>query len=171
MSEPMTDRAAWIKARLGDELGLSDDDLAALYQTTPGQLTEQLTASTDAPEAVVKQIIADIDGAAAHKARTAINDTQLATLKSWIGRYPIRKLVPLETVSGLAWRLTADDAQWIAFRLADVIGLDFAASDVLRQRLNRVALSYEAAQPPWNDDLRAQITAIAIKLAELTGVL
>ena len=171
MSDSTTDRVEWIKSRIGDELGFSEEDLAALYKMSPADLNKQIGQFDQDVEILVAQILADVNAAINANRQAVVTETHIAAIKALIARYPIRKLVPLKAIQGPAWRLTADDAQWVAYRLADVINLDFASSDTLRRRLNRIALSYGADQPPWDDALRSQILNTSLYLCQLAGVL
>jgi hypothetical protein len=163
--------AAWIKIRIGDELGLTEDDLTRLYGVTPNRLDSHLVGLAADPEAAVQRILADVHAAGtAHRVIT-LSDEQIAAARQLVADYPFHPLSPLEAALGHAWRLSSDDAQWVAFRIADLIGLDFASSDIIRLRLNRLGVSYELEVPGVDAAFRNRVADTAVYLSELAGVL
>ncbi|MHB8626618.1 MAG: hypothetical protein ACYDBJ_01315 [Aggregatilineales bacterium] len=163
--------AAWIKTRIGDELGLTEDDLARLYGALPGDLDSHLVGLAPDSEAAVQRILADVNAASAAHRVVILSDEQITAARQLVADYPFHPLSPLAAALGHAWRLGSDDAQWIAFRIADLIGLDFASSDILRLRLNRLGLSYEPDVPGFNAAFRNRVADTALYLSELVGVL
>lgn len=163
--------AAWIKTRIGDELGLTEDDLARLYGVSPNDLDRYLVRLAADPEAVVQHILADVHATGTTHRRVHLTDEQIASARQLVADYPFHPLSPLEAALGHAWRLGSDDAQWVAFRIADVIGLDFASSDILRLRLNRLGLSYEPEFPEFDTAFRNRVADTTLYLSELAGVL
>jgi len=163
--------AAWIKARIGDELGLTEDDLVRLYGLSPNDLDRYLVRLAADPEAAVQRILADVNASGTAHRLIHLSDEQIAVARRLVADYLFHPLSPLEAALGHAWRLSSDDAQWVAFRIADVIGLDFAASDILRLRLNRLGLSYESEVPEFNAAFRNRVADTALYLSELSGVL
>ena len=163
--------AAWIKTRIGDELGLTEDDLARLYGVGPNDLDRHLVRLAADPEAAVQRILADVNATGTTHRLIHLSDEQITEARRLVADYPFHPLSPLEAALGHAWRLSSDDAQWVAFRIADVIGLDFASSDILRLRLNRLGLSYESRVPDFDATFRNRVADTALYLSELAGVL
>ena len=170
MNNPMA-QVAWIRARIGDELGLTDDDLARLYSVLPGDLDRHLIGLAVDPEAAVQRVLADVNAVGAANRTITLSDEQIAAARQLVADYSFHPLSPLEAALGHAWRLSSDDAQWVAFRIADLIGIDFATSDILRLRLNRLGLSYEPDMPPFDAAFRNRVADTALYLSELAGVL
>jgi hypothetical protein len=163
--------AAWIKTRIGDELGLTEDDLARLYGVMPNDLDRYLVRLAADPEAAVQRVLADVNTTSTTHRHVQLSDEQITAARRLVADYPFHPLSPLEAALGHAWRLSSDDAQWVAFRIADVIGLDFASSDILRLRLNRLGLSYEPGVPEFDAAFRNRVADTALYLSELSGVL
>ncbi len=168
----MTD-TAWIKARLADEFGLSEDDLARLYGLNRDDLDAHLAALEDGQSStIVNRLISDVDAVRVGYRTVQVSDAQIEASRALLINYRFYPLIALDAAGHQhAWRLSGDDAQWIAFRISDVIGLDFEASDVLRLRLNRVAVGYGDNSPTLDGAFRDRIADIAFFLAELSGVL
>ncbi len=164
-------QAAWIRVRIGDELGLTEDDLARLYGVLPGDLDRHLVGLAADSEAAVQRVLTDVNAASNAYRTVILSDEQIAAARQLVADYPFHPLSPLEAALGHAWRLSSDDAQWVAFRIADLIGLDFATSDILRLRLNRLGLSYEPDVPAFDAAFRNRVADTALYLSELAGVL
>ncbi len=166
------DPVEWIIARIGDELGFTADDLAKLYGVTASELPAHLQTLGEAPEEVVTRILADLDAARVGYRQIQVSDDHIRDTRAVLADYPFHPLIRLESANQkIAWRLSGDDAQYVAFRTADVLGLDFAASDTLRLRLNRLALRHGDALPPVDATFRDLVADVTFYLAEFSGVL
>jgi hypothetical protein len=134
-------------------------------------LDRHLVGLSADPEAAVQRILADVNAAGATYRVITLSDEQIAAARRLVADYLFHPLSPLEAALGHAWRLSSDDAQWVAFRIADLVGLDFAVSDVVRLRLNRLGLSYEPDVPTLDAAFRNRVADTALYLSELAGVL
>src|SRR5579859_1603043 len=167
----MENAAHWIKSRIGDDLGLTEDDLMRLYGISPVQLDRYLVGLAADPEDAVQRVLSDVNAASANHRLITLSDDQIDQARRIVADYPFHPLSQLDAVLGHAWRLSSDDAQWVAFRIADLLGLDFPSSDVLRLRLNRLGLSYEPEFPEFDAAFRNRVADTTLYLSELAGVL
>jgi hypothetical protein len=162
----------WIVARIGDELGFAPEDLSTLYGVEISELGGQLETLGEAPEEIVTRILADLDALRVGYRQIQVSDDQIRQTRAILADYLFHPLIRLETADQhTAWRLSGDDAQYVAFRSADILGLDFAASDTLRLRLNRLALRHGEALPPVDERFRDLVADVTFYLAEFSGVL
>ncbi len=163
---------SWIKARLGDEFGLVDEDLLKLYGLAPAELDDYLVTLGNSPAAVANRLISDLDAVRVGYRTIQISDEQMNAVLALLAAYPFHPMIALDTASHQkAWRLSGDDAQWVAFRVADLLGIDFEASDTLRRRLNRVAVWPRENAPAIDDEFLRRVADVTFYLAELSGVL
>ncbi len=166
--------STWVKARLSNELGLTTPDLERLYGLVPDALDEQLAALGNElgdGDAVVNRVISDVDALRMGYRTIQINDEQIAAARTLLATGKFDPLIALDAAGHMrAWRLSGDDAQWLAYRFADLIRLDFDAGDVLRLRLNRVAVGYGEFPPAADRAFRDRIADILFYLAELSGL-
>src|SRR5258708_6293606 len=138
----------WIKARVGDELGLSADDLTRLYGIDANALDKQLTTLGSDNQTVYERVLSDVDAVRVGYRQIQVSDDQIADIRKLLSTYPFHPLVGVQTADAQsAWRLSGDDAQFVAFRAADAVGIDFDCGEVLRLRLNRLVIWPDAPQP------------------------
>lgn len=162
----------WIRKRLTEEVGLVEDDLLRLYGVTAAELDDYLISLGSSPAEVISRILSDLDAVRVGYRTVQVTDEQIATIRALLATCRFTPLISMETATHqIAWRLSGDDAQWVAYRASDVIGLDFEASDVLRLRLNRLAIWSGAEAPPFDDKFRDRVADVTFYLAELSGVL
>jgi hypothetical protein len=164
--------AHWIKARVADELGLTESDLARLYSLEESALDAYLGSLAADPNDGVSRVLADLDTIRVQHRKMSLNTEQIESIRELVGSYLFHPLISLPAASGnLAWRLSGDDAQWVAFRAADLLNIDFNASDVLRLRLNRLVVFNSDDAPPVDEVFCDHLAHITCYLAELSGVL
>ncbi len=162
----------WVKTRIGDELGLSADDLARLYRVNAGALDQHLASLGNTPQAVSERVLTDIDAVRQQRRPFVISEEQTVALWGLLSAYPFHPLVATRTASGSnGWRLSKDDAQYAAFRMADIVGLDFERGDVLRLRLHRLIIWPTDETPGDTQGFLDSVVKVAAYLAELSGVL
>jgi hypothetical protein len=165
---------AWVKARISNELGFAASDLERVYGLTPDALDAQLTAlgaELGGGEALVNRLMGDVDALRMGYRTVQINDDQIAATRALLAKCKFDPPIPLDAAGHAhAWRLSSDDAQWVAYRFADLIGLGFEAGDMLRLRLNRIVIAYGDLPPVMEAKLRDRIADILFYLAELSGL-
>lgn len=168
----MSSSADWIKMRIGDELGLVAEDLVRLYGVPLPDLDTHLTALESSPQAAVQRILSDVDGVRMGYRIIIVTDQHLAAIRERLRTYPFHPLVSAAGADGaIGWHLGGDDAQFVAFRMADIVGIDFDWSDVLRMRLHRLILHYSDQSPEITPTFRDRVVDVAAYLIELTGIL
>lgn len=164
--------ATWIKARVGDELGLVEDDLARLYGIDASGVNKHLTTLGGDSQVIYEQVLSDVDAVRVGYRQVQVNDDQIAGLRDLLSAYPFHPLVSVPTSDGqIGWRLGSDDAQFVAFRAADAVGMDFEWGEVLRSRLNRAIIWPDAAMPKFDQTFRDRVADVTFYLLELSGVL
>ena len=164
--------AAWVKTRIGDELGLTDDDLARLYGVNASALDRHLASLGKENNSIYERILSDVDAARTGYRQLEVSDENIAAIRKLLKSYPFHPLVSVPMASGdIGWRLSTDDAQFVAFRAADVVGMDFDWGEVLRTRLNRAIIWPDSNMPETNQAFKDRVADITFYLMELTGVL
>ncbi|HVO43339.1 MAG TPA: hypothetical protein VMT34_11980 [Aggregatilineales bacterium] len=163
----------YVKARLGDTLGFSENDLARLYGVAVGRpLDARLVSLAPDAAAIVDRILGDIEAARAGYRQIALNEDQMAAIADTLRNYRFHSLVSLLAADGsVAWKLSADDAQYVAFRSADVVAMDFELSEVLRARLKRMVIWPEPSPPSDDRAFRDHVAELLLYLIELAGIL
>src|SRR5207244_1952393 len=112
---------------------LSDNDLAALYGIEVRTLDKHLAGLALDTQATYECVLSDVDSVRIGYRQIEVNDEQIATIRKLLVDYPFHPLVSVVTADdSVGWRLSADDAQWVAFRAADVVGIDFEPGEALR---------------------------------------
>jgi hypothetical protein len=164
--------AAWIKTRVGDELGLTDDDLVRLYGIDAKALNGHLATLGNDSQSAYEQILSDVDAVRVGYRQVQVDDGHIAAIRKLLNAYPFHPLVSIPMADGqIGWRLGGDDAQYVAFRTADAVGIDFEWGEVLRTRLNRAIIWPDTAMPQFNKAFRDRVADITFYLVELSGVL
>lgn len=167
----MSINTMFVIARVGDELGLSPDDLAALYNTRPDALEALLSSLGTDEAAICARVFEDIDAARMMYRRAHFDSDAMAALRKVLETYPLHPLASMTLADGTTgWRLGTDDAQYLAFRAADVMGLAFEAGEALRVRLRRVAIWTDATPPEQAAILHMRILNVIGRLAELCSI-
>ena len=163
---------ARVKTRISDELGLTDEDLARLYNVDVKQLNRHLTSMGKDENAVSQQILSDVDAARVNYRLLQVTDEHIAAARQMLREYIFHPLVTTPMAAGgVGWRLSLDDAQFVAFRMADIVGVDYDWSDVLRSRLHRLIIWPEESRPAINQAFYDRVAEMTFFLIELTGVL
>src|SRR5260221_11317013 len=96
-----TVNAAWVKTRIGDELGLSDADLAALYGIDMRTLDKHLAGLATDTQATYERVLSDVDSVRVGYRQLEVSDEQIAAIRQPLVNYPFHPLVSV---------VTADDA-------------------------------------------------------------
>jgi hypothetical protein len=162
----------WVKTRIGDELGLSANDLAHLYGVGANALDRHLASLGKTAQAVSERILADVDSARLSHRQLEVTQEQIAALWRLLKPYRFHPFVAALLADGAAgWRLSKDDAQFVAFRTADIVGVDFEWGDVLRLRLHRLVIWPAEETPGDAQAFVDRVIKVAAYLAELSGVL
>ena len=163
---------AWVKNRVADELGLTEDDLAHLYGVEVRALDKHLATFGKDNQSVYERILSDVDAARIGYRQIEVNDDQISALRQILGRYRFHPLVSIPTADGVVgWRLSGDDAQYVAFRAADIAQFDFDWGEALRLRLNRAILWPDEHKPDTNNEFRDRVADVTFYLMELSGIL
>ncbi len=161
----------WIKNRIGDELGLAADDLARLYNIDPAQLDQHLRSMGKINQAVYEQLLSDIEGMRTGYRLIQVDNDQRTAMRALMHDYIFHPLVATSMVDGdVGWRLGIDDAQFVAFRTADIVGIDFDWGDMLRLRLHRLIIWPDTARPKFDQAFQDRLVEVISYLVELTGV-
>jgi hypothetical protein len=161
----------FVMARIGDELGLSPDNLAALYDIRPNTLETFLSSLGTDEGAICARVLEDLDAARLMYRRAHFDSDAMAALRKVLEGYPLHPLASMTLADGsTGWRLGADDAQYLAFRTADAMGLAFEAGEALRVCLKRVAIWMDAALPERAVILHTRIVDVIGYLAELCSI-
>jgi hypothetical protein len=161
-----------VKTRISDELGLTDEDLARLYNVDASQLNRHLTSMGKDENAVSQQILSDVDAARVNYRLLQVNDEHVAAARQMLHEYIFHPLVATPMADGsIGWRLSLDDAQFVAFRIADIVGVDYDWSDVLRFRLHRLIIWPDETRPAIDQAFYDRVAEVTFFLIELTGVL
>jgi hypothetical protein len=164
--------AAQVKARIGDELGLTDEDLARLYGVDLKALDKHLASLGKDVDAVCQRILSDVDGVRVGYRVLQVSDKHIAAVRELLRDYIFHPLVSVEMANTqTGWRLSSDDAQFVAFRAADIVVMDHDWSEVLRLRLKRLIVWPAESKPETNKAFRDRVADITFYLVELTGVL
>jgi hypothetical protein len=162
----------WVKTRIGDELGLSANDLAHLYGVGANALDRRLSSLGNTAQAISERILADVDSARLSRRQLEITQAQITALWGILKPYRFHPLAAALMADGsAAWRLSKDDAQFVAFRTADIVGIDFEWGDVLRLRLHRLIIWLTEDTPGDAQAFVDRVIKATAYLAELTGVL
>ncbi|MEP7285609.1 MAG: hypothetical protein ABI947_07575 [Chloroflexota bacterium] len=162
----------WIKAHISDELGLTANDLAGLYGIDVAALDSHLVTLGRDVQSISQRILSDIDAVRVGYRRVEVSDDHISAIRDLLASYLFHPLVSTLTASGdIGWRLSGDDAQWVAFRTADVVGMAFGWDETLRVRLNRLVLWPDAKMPDTNQAFRDRLADVTFYLTELTEVL
>ncbi|MFN7209067.1 MAG: hypothetical protein ACK4P1_01580 [Aggregatilineales bacterium] len=168
----MTVDPIWVEQHIRHELGLTTDDLCRLYGVAAEALPAQLAALGATSREALERVLSDVDAVRVGYRQLQISDDHIAQLQRLLSAYPFHPLVSLPLWDGgVGWRLSADDAQYVAFRAADIVGLDFAASDVLRRRLNTLVIGAAEQPPAFDAAFQRRVVDITCYLLELSGVL
>lgn len=168
----MTLDTAWIKTRVADELGLTEDDLARLYGVDDAGLDDQLAGLDNDENAVYERVLSDVDALRMGYRLIQVSDEQIEATRDMLANYIFHRPVSVPMVAGgIGWRLSSDDAQYVAFRTSDITGIDFDWGDVLRLRLNRLILWPDATEPEIDQTFRDRLADVVFYLVELTGIL
>ncbi len=164
--------ANWIKARVSDELGLTEDDLARLYGIEPNAVNKHLSTLGGDSQTIYDQVLSDVDAVRIGYRQIQVGDDQIAAIRNLLSAYLFHPLVSIPTANGqIGWRLSGDDAQYVAFRSADAVGIDFEWGEVLRTRLNRAIIWPDAAMPKTDQAFRDRVADVTFYLLELSGIL
>lgn len=162
---------AWVINQIGDEFGLNEQDLAAQYGVDEGELTEHLQTLGDNSRVVYERILSDLDAVRIGYRQVEVTDGQIATIRARLADYRFHPLVHHPLADGsVGWRLSGDDAQWVAFRASDAVGLSFEQGETLRLRLHRLVIWREAASPPFDQRFRDRVADVTFYLVELSGI-
>ena len=81
----MTDQQ-WIKARVADELGLTEHDLARLYGLDERALDAHLGSLAADPNDGVARVLADIDGARVQQRALSLTTEQIDSIRELVAR-------------------------------------------------------------------------------------
>ena len=137
-----------VKSKIADDLGLTEQDLARLYGVGDADLDRHLRELESGEEALYNRVMSDLDAARIGYRQFEISDQQITTVRMLLGKHKFRPFASLVQADGqVGWRLSRDDAEFVAFRSSDVVGLDLDASELVRKRLNRlVAFNRGAAR-------------------------
>jgi len=163
---------AWIKTRVADELGLTEDDLARLYGVDSASVDSQLAALDNDKGAVYERVLSDVDALRMGYRLIQVSDEQIEATRAMLANYIFHRPVSVPMAAGgIGWRLSSDDAQYVAFRASDIMGIDFDWGDVLRLRLNRLILWPDATAPDMDQTFRDRLADVVFYLVELTGIL
>ena len=162
----------WVKNRIGDELGLTENDLARLYGVETAALDKHLRSIGADSNSVYEQTLADVDAIRVGYRMLEVSDDHISQARTLLRDYIFHPLVSVPRAGGeVGWRLSGDDAQFVAFRTADIVGMDFDWSDVLRLRLKRLVVWPDEAMPDTDQAFRDRVADITFYLTELTGIL
>ncbi len=163
---------SWVKNRIADELGLTEDDLAHLYGVEVRALDKHLASLGADNSAVYERILTDVDGARTGYRQIEVNDDQISAIRQLLSSYPFHPLVSIPTADGaVGWRLSSDDAQYVAFRAADIAQINFDGGEVLRLRLNRAVVWPDEQMPDTDSTFRDRVADVTFYLMELSGIL
>ncbi len=100
---------AQVKARIGDELGLTDDDLARLYGVDPGGVDKHLASLGKDVEAVYQRILSDVDGVRTGYRVLQVSDDHIAAIRALLRDYIFHPLVSMEMADGrVGWKLGSE---------------------------------------------------------------
>ncbi len=168
----MAPNTTQVKARIGDELGLTEDDLARLYGVEPRVLDSHLATLGKDTQTACERILSDVDGVRVGYRMLQVSDDHIAAIRDLLREYTFHPLVSVPMADRqIGWRLSSDDAQYVAFRAADIVGMDHDWSEMLRLRLKRLIVSPTEAMPETDQAFRDRVADITFYLIELTGVL
>jgi hypothetical protein len=168
----MTVDTTWVKAAVANELGLVEHDIATLYGIQDSDLDQHLRELESTTQGVYQRVLSDVDAMRIGYRRVRVTDDHIERLRSLLETYPFHPLVGVTMWDGRAgWRLSADDAQYVAYRAADIVGLEFQASDALRLRLNTLVIWPAATHPTGSQAFRDRIVDVTTYLIELVGVI
>ncbi|MCS6872980.1 MAG: hypothetical protein RML95_05665 [Anaerolineae bacterium] len=157
---------------ISNELGLTAGDLCRLYGVEQSALGAHLTSLGKSASEVSQRVLSDIDAVRVGYRQVQVSDEQIAQFRALLDSYPFHPPVSLIMWNGqIGWRLSTDDAQYVAFRAADIVGLSFEAGDLLRQRLNTLVIWQMETPPNFDDHFRARLTDVTFYLIELGSVL
>jgi hypothetical protein len=164
--------SALVRAWVGDELGLTPDDLARLYGIGASTIDDHLASMGESDQIIYERVLGDVDAVRIGYRQIEVSQENITELRDLLSTYIFHPLVSMNRASGeIGWRLSGDDAQFVAFRMADIVGMDFEWSDVLRLRLNRIVIWPDENAPEISQNFRDRVVDVATYLAELTGVL
>jgi hypothetical protein len=162
----------WVEQHISNELGLTERDLTRLYGLEQGALYSYLLTLADDSAEVYQRVLADIDAVRVGYRQVRVNDEHIEKLRALLSVYPFHPPVGVSMWDGRdGWRLSADDAQYVAFRAADIVGLDFEAGDQLRLRLNTLVIWQADTPPTFGSAFQDRLVDITLYLIELSGVL
>src|SRR5258708_39561356 len=79
--------ANWIKARVSDELGLTEDDLARLYSIEPNAVNKHLSTLGGDSQTIYDQVPSDVDTMRIGYRQVKVSDRQNATIRNRLRAY------------------------------------------------------------------------------------
>jgi hypothetical protein len=163
----------FVKARLGDEIGFAAEDLGRLYGQPSEEETDAHLGSLETNEnAIVDHVLSDIENVRQEHRVLAVNAEHSESIRGLLNKYHFHPLVSqFDASGGVGWKLSGDDAQYVAYRAADIVNMDFDWSDVLRIRLNRLILSHQTEPPEIDQAFRDHVADVTFYLIELTGII
>lgn len=162
----------WTKARIGDEIGFSEADLAALYGVELADLDEYLRSLEDEPDLIWQRIIEDADALRFGYRVYEVSDAHIETLRERMMGYRFGSPATAVMASGtIGWRLNPGDAREIARITAEVIGMAADHIPELAARLSRIVTWPGMSLPDNRRSLVDRVVDLTTYLVELTGVL
>lgn len=168
----MTFDATWVKQHIANELGLVERDLSKLYRVQPPDLDAHLAGLGSTSNEVAQRVLSDVDDLRIARRQVRASEEHVEQLRALLNAYPFHPLVGVTMYDGRSgWRLSSDDAQFVAYRAADIIGLDFEHGDLVRQRLNTLVIWPAATHPLGSPAFKDRVMEVTIYLIELVGAL
>lgn len=162
----------WVKQHIANELGLVEHNLLTLYRVQPSELDAHLASLGSTSNEVAERVLSDVDNLRVAHRRVRATEDHVAQLRALLNAYPFHPLVGVTMYDGRSgWRLSSDDAQYVAYRAADIVGLEFEEGDLVRQRLNTLVIWPAATHPLGSPAFRDRLVEVTLYLIELVGTL
>lgn len=159
------------KARIADEIGFDEDDLASLYGIQRAALDDHLAELEVEPLMIWQRVLADVDALRMGYRRRAVSDEHILQLLNVIRPYEFGALVEtLATTGRIGWQMNAEDAAWVAARAAEVFGLDADEQAQLCRYLQRMIAWPNLTSPANTAEWQRRVVDMATYLVELTGI-
>jgi len=159
------------KARIADEIGFDDSDLASLYGVDVAEVDDHIAALEVEPLMMWQRILEDVDALRAGYRRRIVSDAQLIAMLTAVQSHTFGAAIEtLGTTGRIGWQINPADAQWVTDQSAQVFDLNADEQAYFVRWLSRM-IAWPNLTPPQNDaEWQRRVVDMATYLVELAGI-